>query len=81
MSALKDYLTMAEAAARLEMSYEQLTRYVVNGKIAHVQIGHQKLIHVSALENFIRTPRGNPAFQQKKPSEKKIRKRAIANGK
>jgi excisionase family DNA binding protein len=67
VSAIPGYLTMREAAQRLQVSYAQCARYVENGLLNSVTIGSQKLVFASSIEGFKRPPRGNPDFRKRKP--------------
>ena len=66
MSAIAGFLTPAEAAAVIGVSYEQVTRYVNDEKLPSSRIGRQILIPEKAVKMFKRPPKGNPNFQSEK---------------
>jgi hypothetical protein len=71
MSAIPGYLNLNELAIRLGVCYSQAARYVQHGALPSVAVGNSKLIPVSALDDFEKKPRGNPAFRKKTSKRKK----------
>lgn len=65
MSAITGFLTPAEAAEVIGVSYEQVTRYVNNELLPAQRVGRQMLIPEKAVKAFKRPPKGNPNFLEK----------------
>jgi len=81
MSQIPGYLTLREAATKIGVSKEQVSRYIKNERLTHVAVGNQYLVPESDVKKFERPDRGNPAFlTEKNPAilaqKKKKRKSA-----
>lgn len=58
---LAGYLTVAQAAAKLGVTYAQCSKYVRDGRLPSIELG-VKLVPESAVNSFRRPARGNPNF-------------------
>jgi excisionase family DNA binding protein len=64
MATLPGFYTVCEAAKVIGVSHAQATRYISQGLLPAVDLGHQKLIEQSAVHTFQRPQRGNPNFRR-----------------
>ena len=64
MPTITGYYTIGEAAEILARSESQVSRYIKNGLLEAVDLGHQKLIEQSAVHTFTPPLRGNPGFRR-----------------
>jgi len=60
MPVIAGYLTAKEAAEKIGVSYEQVTRYLNSGRLKGCRVGREWLVAESAVDKFERPPRGNP---------------------
>lgn len=65
MARVPGYYTIDEAKEVLEVSHSQVTRYIKDGLLKAIDLGHQKLIEQEAVHNFKRPLRGNPTFRKR----------------
>jgi len=56
------YYRIKEAAKVLNRSESQVSRYISNGLLKAVDLGHQKLLRQRDVDKFVSPPRGNPNF-------------------
>lgn len=63
-STVAGYYTIAEAAEVLKRSPSQVTRYIQDGLLKAIPLGHQYLLEQSVVHNFTPPPRGNPNFRR-----------------
>ena len=66
MSKIPGYLTIGEAAKRLDVSHSQAARYVRTKILAAEDLGNQYLIPEEAVAEFQRPEKGNPSFRTNK---------------
>lgn len=66
-STLPGYYTIQEAAEVLNRDPSQVSRYIQDGLLKAIDLGHQKVIEQAAVHGFTPPPRGNPQFR--KPQE------------
>ena len=64
MAEIPGYYTVDEAAAVIGVNRSQVSRYISNKKLPVKRVGQSILIEQSAVHNFERPPRGNPAFRK-----------------
>ena len=64
MATLPGYYTISEAAVVIGVSHSQCARYVREGILPAVNLGHNKVIEQQAVHQFKRPPRGNPDFRK-----------------
>ena len=64
MPTIVGYYTISEAAGVLNRSESQVSRYIKQGLLPAVDLGHQKLIEQSIVHTFTPPPRGNPNFRR-----------------
>ena len=64
MPTITGYYTISEAAEVLSRSESQVSRYIKQGLLPAVDLGHQKLIEQSAVHTFTPPLRGNPEFRR-----------------
>lgn len=64
MPTIPGYYTLSEAADVIGVSASQVTRYIQQGLLKAVDLGHQILIEQAQVHNFSRPPRGNPNFRR-----------------
>ena len=64
MPTLIGYYTISEAADVLKRSESQVSRYIKQGLLPAVDLGHQKVMEQSIVHNFTPPPRGNPNFRR-----------------
>lgn len=56
------YYTIGEAARVIGRSESQVSRYITNGLLRAVDLGHQKMLRQRDVDSFTPPPRGNPNF-------------------
>lgn len=64
MPTITGYYTIAEAAEVLDKSESQVSRYIKQGLLPAVNLGHQKLVEQADVHNFIPPLKGNPNFRK-----------------
>ena len=63
-STLPGYYTIGEAAVILKRDHSQVSRYIRQGLLPAIDLGHQKVIEQAAVHEFAPPPRGNPEFRK-----------------
>lgn len=67
------YIDLTEAAKIIGVSHSQVWRYIDDGLINALNIGGTYLVKRRDAANFVRPPRGNPAFRQRSEGKKERR--------